>query len=312
MASNLAARRGFLIREQWHRSADLPRPWIVLTPDVRTAALSSPLTRHILPSHVGFFPHARGHRVRREAGIGSTIFKYCIRGTGWCELRGGRFEVGPGDLLVVPRGQPHAYGAHPERPWTIHWCHTMGDDVPHVLEELGASAEHPVVHLGQSPTLVGLFEELRQALGDSCSAQAVLYGSQLLGHMFGLMIRLRRQAVREPLDVRERVFASVAYMKEHPERPLDLETLASMAGLSPSHYSALFRTFTGYPPKHYFTRLRMARAQELLETTGDSVKTISYLLGFEDPLYFSRVFRLFNRMSPSRFRQRCRSDDRPY
>jgi AraC family transcriptional regulator, arabinose operon regulatory protein len=188
----------------------------------------------------------------------------------------------------------------------------MGDDVPHVLEELGASVEHPVVHLGQSPTLVGLFEELRQTLGDSSSAQTVLYGSQLLGHMLGLMIRLRRQAVPAPTDVRGRVLASVAYMKDHLERSLDLETLASIAGLSPSHYSALFRTFTGYPPKHYFTRLRMARAQELLATTSDSVKTISYLLGFEDPLYFSRVFRLSNRMSPSQFRQLCRSDDRPY
>jgi AraC family transcriptional regulator, arabinose operon regulatory protein len=312
MASNVAARRGFLVREHRHSSPELPRPWIVLTPEVRTAALARPFTRHILPSHVGFFPDARGHRIRRESGIGSTIFKYCIRGTGWCELQGSRFEVGPGDLLVVPMGQPHAYGAHSERPWTIHWCHAMGDEVPHVLEELGASAERPVVRLGKSPTLVGLFAELGQVLADSCSAQAVLYGSQLLGHMLGLMIRLRREAAPEPPGARERVLESVAYMRAHPERPLDRETLASMAGLSSSPYTALFRTLTGNSPKHYFTRLRMTRARELLATTRDSVKAISYRLGFEDPLYFSRVFRLLNRMSPSRFRQLRRSDDRPY
>jgi AraC-like DNA-binding protein len=311
MASNVAARGALFAQTHWHRSPDLPLPWIVLTPDVRTAALSRPLTKHILPTHVGFFPDARGHRIRREIGIGSTIFKYCIRGTGWCELPGNRFEVRPGDLLVVPQGQPHAYGAHPDRPWTIHWCHVMGDDVPHLLEELGTSAERPVVHLGQSATLVGLFEELRQTLGASCSTPTVLYGSQLLGHMLGLMIRLRREAVREPLDAHGRVLASVAYMKDHLERSLELDTLASMAGLSPSHYSALFRTLTGHPPKHYFTRLRMARAEELLTTTSDSVKLISYRLGFEDPLYFSRVFRLLNRMSPSQFRQLRRSDDHP-
>jgi AraC family transcriptional regulator of arabinose operon len=311
MTSHLAARRGSFAREHWHRSPDLPQPWIVLTPEVRTAALARPLTRHILPTHVGFFPDARGHRIVRETGIGSTIFKYCIRGTGWCDLGGSRFEVGPGDLLVVPRGQPHAYGAHPDRPWTIHWCHTMGDDVPHVLEELGASAERPLVHLGASPTLVGLFQQLRQALGESCSTPTLLYGSQLLGHMLGLMIRLRGEAVREPPDARGRVLASMAYMRDHPERPLDLDTLASIAGLSPSHYSALFRSLTGYPPKHYFTRLRMARAEELLATTSDSVKVISYRLGFEDPLYFSRVFRLLNRMSPSQFRKLRPSDDRP-
>ena len=161
--------QGPYIRGHRHWWPDLPRPWIVLPPDVREAALSRPLSRHLLPSHVGFFPEARGHRIRREAGIGSTIFKYCVRGAGWCELHGKRFEVGPGDLLVIPQGSPHAYGAEPARPWTIHWFHAMGDDVPDVLRELEVDAAHPVAHLGRSPTLIGLFEELRRVLGGACS-----------------------------------------------------------------------------------------------------------------------------------------------
>jgi hypothetical protein len=126
------------------RALDADLPWIVLTPDVLEAALSRPLPRHFLPSHVGFFPDARGHRIRREAGIASTIFKYCIRGTGWCELRDKHFEVGPGDLLVVPRGQQHAYGASPDRPWTIHWFHAR------------LVAVDPAVHRRERPRLVVL------------------------------------------------------------------------------------------------------------------------------------------------------------
>src|SRR5215471_12425827 len=291
------------IQGQWHWWPDLPRPWIVLPPDVRRAALSRPLSRHLLPSHVGFFPEAREHMVRREVGIGSTIFKYCVRGAGWCELEGRRFEVGPGDLLVVPQGLPHAYGAHPDRPWTLHWVHAMGDDVPHILRELGADERHPVVRLGQSPALVGLFEEVHQELGSACGPQNVLFASQVLTHLVGLVIRLRHEALQETPDAHQRVLASVAYMRNHPERSGDLGTLASTVGLSSSHYSALFRAATGHSPKQYFTRVQMARAQQLLSTTSDSVKAIAHRLGFDDPLHFSRVFRRVNGMAPSEFRR---------
>lgn len=291
------------IQGQWHSWPDLPRPWIVLPPEVREEALSRPLSRHLFPSHVGFFPEARKHRVRRAVGIGSTIFKYCVRGAGWCELEGRRFEVGPGDLLVIPQGLSHAYGTYPDRPWTLHWVHAMGDELPHILRELGVDGTNPVVRVGQSPALVGLFEEVQRELAGACAPQNVLFASQLLTHLMGLFIRLRNDAIREAPDARQRVLASAAHMRNCPERIRDVETMASEVGLSPSHYSALFRTATGQSPKQYFTHVQVARAEHLLSATSDSVKTIAHALGFDDPLHFSRVFRRVNGMAPSEFRR---------
>ena len=291
------------VHGQWHSWPDLPRPWIVLPPDVREAALSRPLSRHLLPSHVGFFPDARKHRIRRAVGIGSTIFKYCVRGSGWCEVEGRRFEVGPGDLLVVPQGLSHAYGTYPDRPWTLHWVHAMGDEIPHILRELGVDGRNPVARVGQSPALVGLFEEVQQELAGACAPHNVLFASQLLTHLMGLLIRLRSEAIRETPDARQRVLASAAYMRNYPERTRDVETLASEVGLSSSHYSALFRTATGQSPKRYFTRIQMARAEQLLKTTSDSIKAIAHALGFDDPLHFSRVFRRVNGIAPSELRR---------
>lgn len=303
MESATSKPAGSHIEGQWHWWPGVPRPWIVLPPDVRQAALSRPLSRHLLPSHVGFFPEAREHRIRRDAGIGSTIFKYCVRGAGWCELEGRRFEVGPGDLFVLPQGLSHAYGAYPDRPWTLHWVHAMGDEVPHVVRELGVDGRNPVVRLGQSPAAVGMFEEVHQELAGACAPHNVLFASQLLTHLMGLIIRLRREALRETPDAHQRVRASAAYMRNHPERTRDLGTLASIVGLSSSHYAALFRATTGHSPKQYFTRVQIARAEQLLSTTGDSVKAIAHRLGFDDPLYFSRVFRRVKGMAPSEWRR---------
>ncbi len=293
--------------EYWHTEPELPRPWIVLPVEVRQEALSRPLSRHVLPSHVGFFPKARRHNVLRIAGTTSTVFKYCVQGNGYGQLSGRNFDVGPGDLLVLPIGEPHAYGSSEIRPWTIHWFHAVGDDIRDVLRELEFDVEHPVVYLGKSPELVALFEELQREMAAGCAPRDLLYASQLLTHLLGLMIRLRRAAKRENQDARSRVLQTIAHIRNRPQLTLSTDEAASMADLSVSQFSLLFRELTGESPKRFATRIKMIRARQLLAETGQSVQKISVELGFNDPLYFSRLFRSLNQISPSEFRKAHRS-----
>jgi AraC family transcriptional regulator of arabinose operon len=289
-------------RGHHHMAADLPRPWIMLPRPVRSKALSNPLLKGLLPSHVGFFPDARRHRIRRTEGLDQAIFKYCVKGTGWCEIAGRRFQVGPGELMVVPPHEPHAYGATPERPWTVHWFHAVGEHVGLLLRELGVSSEQPVVYLGQDARLVSLFQDLEQALENDYAPPQLLYASQVLGHLLGTMIRLRRASRPEALDARRRVLLTAEYVKERLHLPVDVAELASLPNLSPSHYSVLFRSLTGCSPKHYVIRLRIDRSAKLLRSTDLSVKTIAAMLGYDDPLYFSRTFRQGRGVSPSAYR----------
>ena len=91
-------------------------------------------------------------------------------------------------------------------------------------------------------------------------------------------------------------------MKQHLDQPLQLNVLAALASLSRSRYTALFKEQTRFPPMDYFNRLRMHRACQWLDTTDLSVKTIAARLGYEDPLYFSRVFRSIIEKSPIQYR----------
>ena len=114
-------------------------------------------------------------------------------------------------------------------------------------------------------------------------------------HMAGLSQRGEEDAVR-------RIDQSIAYMREHLNRPLQVATLAAVANTSQSHFFALFKRRTGHAPMDYFTRLRMQQACHLLDGTSASVKEVAAALGYEDPFYFSRVFKLLNRVSPSQYR----------
>lgn len=293
----------FRISGHHHMCADLPRPWIVLPPSARASALSHPLLKPLLPSHVGFFPHAKYHRIARRHGADQAIFNYCVEGDGWCELDGRRHGVRPGDLMVLPPQQAHSYGTAPERPWTVYWFHAAGDHVSSLIGELGVSPRMPIVRLGRDPRLVALFHELLPILEEDYAFPQLLYASQLLTHLVGLMIRLQRQRLAEAPSARERVSATIRSMGNDLGGSVGVADLASRAGLSVSHYAELFRRLTGCSPKTYLGRLRLERAARLLQTTDDSVTSIARQLGFEDPLYFSRRFRAVHGIAPSDYRQ---------
>jgi AraC-like DNA-binding protein len=105
---------------------------------------------------------------------------------------------------------------------------------------------------------------------------------------------------------REQVLASVEYMRASLHLRLDIATLSARAGLSQSHYFAVFKQELGVPPLEFFTRMKVHRATELLAGTSDTVTGIATALGYADPLYFSKVFKDKIGVSPRQYRRRFR------
>jgi AraC-like DNA-binding protein len=105
-------------------------------------------------------------------------------------------------------------------------------------------------------------------------------------------------------EIAERIARSIAYMLDHLNQPLQVSTLAAQASVSPSHYFALFKRQTGAAPIDFFIRLRMNHARELLNSTGSSVKEIAATMGYDDPFYFSRVFKSVHQVAPAEYRRR--------
>jgi AraC-like DNA-binding protein len=97
------------------------------------------------------------------------------------------------------------------------------------------------------------------------------------------------------------------YMINHYQEPLTLEGLAQMAGLSVSHYSRLFKKYTGYSPIDYLTHVRMDRAKELLVLSDYKLKPIAGSVGYADEFYFSRIFKKIVGVSPRDYAKRYRA-----
>lgn len=108
-----------------------------------------------------------------------------------------------------------------------------------------------------------------------------------------------------------RVERAIARMSSQLTTAWDAERLASVAGLSPSHFTRLFHQHTGYAPMTYLRRLRVAAARTLLAGDNDlSIKEIAIRCGFDDPYHFSKVFHQIDGLSPSDYRDAARAGRR--
>lgn len=270
----------------------LPRPLVA-------RAITTPPLSQLLVTDVGYFPRASTHGRVRTHGAAQHIVIVCAAGRGSCTLPSGVHQVQAGQALAIPAGVPHRYEADAEEPWTIWWMHLVGQQVPDLLEAIGATAEHPVFGVADPAPVISLVDTIIRRMDHDETMASLLASAGAAWHAMALLAADRRTIGRQQSDP---VAATIEHLRANVSTRISLADLAGMAGLSVSHYSALFRRATGYGALEYQTRLRMGTARELLDTTDRPIASVAAQVGFTDPLYFSRQFHRIHGVSPTEYR----------
>ncbi|UJF35486.1 helix-turn-helix domain-containing protein [Paenibacillus hexagrammi] len=84
---------------------------------------------------------------------------------------------------------------------------------------------------------------------------------------------------------------------------LSLHLVADYVNVSPSYFSVLFSQFTGKSFTEYVTSIRLKRAKELLETSDAKTYEIAHMVGYQDPHYFSTIFKKSTGITAREFRK---------
>lgn len=95
---------------------------------------------------------------------------------------------------------------------------------------------------------------------------------------------------------------AVKYINEHLSDKILLSDLAGHVDLSSEYLCRIFKKFMGITFKKYINLVRIKQAEELLLTTELSMKRIAERIGIQDEGYFNKIFREYNKCTPSRFR----------
>ncbi len=112
----------------------------------------------------------------------------------------------------------------------------------------------------------------------------------------------------------EEIGFSARFTARHYKRVLDhvsahfgetiiLDDLAGVAGLSPSHFSRLFKETIGQSPMQFVSRFRIEQAKKMLALPDRPLIDIALRCGFADQAHFSRVFKQAEGVTPKAFRQ---------
>ncbi|MGN0335818.1 MAG: helix-turn-helix transcriptional regulator [Lachnospiraceae bacterium] len=150
-------------------------------------------------------------------------------------------------------------------------------------------SEH-IFYTGTSLELQNLFRQMIQEL-QMCRLgyeELLALGLQQL-----FLLIQRKMTERDPEIsgfVHEEAETARRYFNEHSHEPISIEDYAASRSMSTGWFIRSFKQLTGNTPMQYILSIRIMNAQSLLENTEYSVTEISEIVGYENPLYFSRLF----------------------
>lgn len=103
----------------------------------------------------------------------------------------------------------------------------------------------------------------------------------------------------------DRIERMMAYINRSYKNPIALSDIASSAALSTRETLRCFKRTIGESPMQYLMKYRLMKSADLLiEERGMSISDIALLSGFEDPSYYSMLFKRFYRCSPKEYRKK--------
>ncbi len=257
-----------------------------------------PLIKALHISDAGYFPRARHHYRERLKGIDEAILIYCLDGSGTIELPMRKLDLAKGTAFCIPPRVEHRYFASESDPWSILWIHFKGDQT--VLYPIGELKPVTLESPESRERLQGYFIQLFDILGASYTQGNFIFASSLLSVILGEIYFRRSEAV---VDRQHSLLTkAIQYMYRNLEGQLTLADLSEYMQLSKSYLTNLFNGLTRHSPIDFFIRLKIQQACKELRLTNRPVSEIAGKVGFEDPFYFSRIFKKVTGLSPRDYR----------
>lgn len=253
----------------------------------------------LYPLIVGHFQYLPGYCLRRTS-LDSFLIMYVIRGGCQVEWGGRRLPAREGQIVVLDCYAPHAY--HTADGWEAEWLHFDGPCARGYFDAILAGGS-PVISLKNSYRFEKNLHKVCAQFRDAAPVREAILNNYIVNLLTELLVS--REAASPGAQSAGIIEDSVAYINDHLAQELSLEGLAAQAALSPFYFSRLFKKETGFSPHQYVLATRISNAKFLLQSTGDSVKTICFTVGFTSESSFCTAFKKETGLTPSEYRARA-------
>lgn len=278
-----------------------------------TNHLASLLRARISVTHIDHETFAPGWLTLDEV-ISTNRLILVIEGHLQYKVEGTIAEVSPGQQIYVPAWVRRTWRGHPKLATQLAWFQFSTDTTDDNLHTLFWRPCHNLALEKQAlQRLLKLWPAthfLVEAHGQEAPAQALPEIDQLRleGEIKAILSRFWPQAqpfnpagittAAPGTDIHPDLKHALTWLHAHSLEPHALQLLYKEIQLSPNHFRLLFRKVFGCSPQDYLIRLRLRRARHLVLQSSLPLKQIASLVGFTDPLFFSRQYHRFWGQSP--------------
>ena len=243
-------------------------------------------TRPKLPTH-------------RPRGRVDWQFLYIASGKAHFYFNGIEEIVPAGNFVLYRPKEEQRYYYYGVDHTEVYWVHFTGNNVKNIIRKYGITDEMHVIHTGTSLDYKKIFLQMIQEL-KLCKDD---YEEILVHYMHLLLIMIHRSINSRPRGksqyLMDEMDAAVRYFHANYHKPISIEDFAASYHMSISWFIRNFKEYTGSTPAQYLLSLRISNAQTLLESTSYNITEIANIVGYDNPLYFSRIFKKQIGMSPS-------------
>jgi AraC-like DNA-binding protein len=230
-----------------------------------------------------------------EAPAGSQAA--CVGRPGLSEMT----KVTAGQIVLYRPGQKQYYTYLAEDACHAFWLHFTGTGAETYLRSAGFT-DQSVLTVGCHHELIDRLQQIMREIQLRQPAYELLCRAWLI-ELTAMLARFgRAQPAGRNADSRERLLTVLEYMQNHYFEDHDNDWYARMCQLSTYRFMHLFKAYTTFSPVAFVKHTRLEKACELLASTTSGIAEIAAMVGYENPLYFSRLFSKTFGMSPSAYK----------
>ena len=212
----------------------------------------------------------------------------------------------PGMMVIYRPNEPQKYRYsavdHPD----AYWVHFTGSDVENILDSYGIKKDQNIYYIGNLHEYSWIFRQMIHEL----QLKALNFEAILNNYLNQIFLLISRQINKNSISsnfIQDEIEYATNYFNEHYNTDIVIESYAKQRGISPCWFIKNFKLQTKTTPNQYILSIRLINAQSLLENTSYTVGEIAKLVGYDNQLYFSRIFKNHTGFSPLEFRRRALS-----
>ncbi|MDD6072152.1 MAG: AraC family transcriptional regulator [Clostridiales bacterium] len=214
--------------------------------------------------------------------------------------------VTAGHMVLYRPKEPQKYEYYGIDQTEVYWVHFTGGNVTNILRSYGITDDMKMFYCGSGLEYQNYFRTMIQEL-QMCKED---YSEMLEIYLRQILIKIHRfiyaAAKVDNSLIAEEIDKAIMHFNEHYNEDISIEEYAKTHNMSTSWFIRNFKQYTGSTPMQYILSIRIYNAESLLKSNLYNVTEIARIVGYDNPLYFSRIFKKVKGLSPSEYRKNIR------